>query len=105
MLQTLKYIFLFALIYSCTPKSEMEKYGRHYQKHNDYKSLVEAVKLMPANITPNEVKGILGEPIDNGFDYRYLVDSIGVNNCTIGAVFNIDQEGKITNKWIDEICE
>src|SRR6478736_10383912 len=105
MIKHIKYLCLFALIGSCAPKSEMVKYGQHYQKHNDFKSLTKAVELMPADITPKEVKRILGEPIDNGFDYRYLVDSTGVNNCTVGAVFNIDQEGNITHRWIDEICE
>lgn len=60
---------------------------------------------MPKNITTNQVKKILGEPIDNGFDYRYLVDYISVNNCNVGAVFNINLQGKITNRWVDEICE
>ena len=101
----IKYLCFFALLFSCAPKSEMTKYGQHYQKHKDYKSLVATVQLMPADISPKEVKNILGEPIDNGFDYRYLVDSTGVNNCSVGAVFNIDQKGKITNRWIDEICE
>lgn len=105
MIKNIKYLCFFALVYGCAPKTEITKYGKHYQKFNDYKSLVEAVKLMPPNITTAEVKKILGEPIDNGFDYRYLVDSTGVNNCPVGAVFNIDQKGQITNRWIDEICE
>ena len=40
-----------------------------------------------------------------GFDYRYLVDSTGENGCVIGAVFHIGEEGKIDQKWVDEICE
>lgn len=51
------------------------------------------------------VKSILGEPISMGFDYRYLVDSVGPNGCSIGAVFHINEEGKIDQKWLDEICE
>ena len=51
------------------------------------------------------VKSILGEPINMGFDYRYLIDSVGQNGCTIGAVFHINEEGKIDQKWLDEICE
>ena len=105
MIKNIKYLCFFALAASCTSKTEIVKYGQHYQKYNDYKSLSEAVKLMPADITTKGVKRILGEPIDNGFDYRYLIDSTGVNNCPVGAVFNIDQKGKITNRWIDEICE
>jgi outer membrane protein assembly factor BamE (lipoprotein component of BamABCDE complex) len=99
------YLFLLALISSCAPKEAVFVYGKQYQKNKDYKSLVQAVELMPSAITTQQVKKILGEPIDNGFDYRYLVDSTGVNNCTIGAVFNIDLQGKITHRWVDEICE
>ncbi len=99
------YLFLLALLSSCAPKEAVFVYGKQYQKYKDYKSLVQAVELMPSAITTQQVKKILGEPIDNGFDYRYLVDSTGVNNCTIGAVFNIDLQGKITHRWVDEICE
>jgi len=98
-------LFLLALFSGCAPKEAVFVYGKQYQKNKDFKSLVKAVDLMPKDITTQQVKKILGEPIDNGFDYRYLVDSTGVNNCTIGAVFNIDLQGKITGRWIDEICE
>ena len=101
----LKYLFLLALFTSCAPKEAVLVYGKQYQKNKDFKSLVKAVNLMPKDITTQQVKKILGEPIDNGFDYRYLVDSTGVNNCTIGAVFSIDLQGKITKRWVDEICE
>ena len=101
----LKFIIIVALLTSCAPKNTIFEYGKHYQKNKDFKSLVKAVELMPKDITTHQVKRILGEPIDNGFDYRYLVDSTGVNKCTVGAVFNIDTQGKITNRWIDEICE
>ena len=60
---------------------------------------------MSETITTVKVKKILGKPIENGFDYRCLVDATGVNNCTIGAVFTIDLQGKITGRWVDEICE
>ena len=98
-------LFLLALHISCLPTAKTVKYGKHYQKHKDFYSLTKAVALMPMNITTKEVKKILGEPIDNGFDYRYLVDSISENNCNVGAVFNINLQGKITHRWIDEICE
>jgi hypothetical protein len=101
----IKYVFVLALSSGCAPKEAVFIYGKQYQKNKDFKSLVKAVDLMPKDITTQQVKKILGEPIDNGFDYRYLVDSTGVNNCTIGAVFNIDLQGKITGRWIDEICE
>ena len=40
-----------------------------------------------------------------GFDYRYLIDSVGPKGCVMGAVFHIDENGKIDQKWLDEICE
>lgn len=98
-------LFLLALFSGCAPKEDIVKYGQHYKKYQDYKSLVKAVELMPTDITTAQVKRILGEPIDNGFDYRYLTDSISPNKCNVGAVFNIDLQGKITHRWVDEICE
>ncbi len=105
MKKLIKYVFVLALFTGCAPKEAVFVHGKQYQKNKDFKSLVNAVDLMPKDITTQQVKKILGEPIDNGFDYRYLVDSTGVNNCTIGAVFSIDLQGKITKRWIDEICE
>jgi hypothetical protein len=105
MKKQIKYVIVLVLLSSCAPKEAVFVYGKQYQKHNDFKSLVKAVELMPSAITTKQVKAILGDPIDNGFDYWYLVDSTGVNNCTIGAVFNIDLQGKITHRWVDEICE
>ena len=102
----IKYITIAGLLTCCAPKTEVVKYGRHYQKHKDFKSLSKAVELMPKELTTKQVKKILGKPyIDNGFDYRYLVDSTGANNCNVGAVFTIDNQGKIKQKWVDEICE
>ncbi len=98
-------LFLLALFSGCAPKEDVVKYGQHYKKHQDFKSLVKAVELMPTAITTSQVKKILGEPIDNGFDYRYLTDSISPNKCPVGAVFNIDLQGKIIHRWVDEICE
>ena len=69
MTRNTKYVCLFVLVASCAPKTEMLQYGQHYQKFNDFKSLTAAVKLMPEDITTSQVKEILGEPIDNGFDY------------------------------------
>lgn len=60
---------------------------------------------MKLEVDTSYVKSILGEPIDMGFDYRYTVDSIGPNGCTVGAVFHIGEDGRIDQKWIDEICE
>jgi hypothetical protein len=101
----IKYVFILALFSACAPKEDIIKYGQHYKKYQDYKSLVKAVELMPKAITTAEVKRILGDPIDNDFDYRYLTDSISPNKCPVGAVFNIDLQGKITHRWVDEICE
>lgn len=95
---------LLSLLIACAEKPEIETYGQHYQKHKDYKSLEKVVGLMKLNVDTTYVQKILGEPLDMGFDYRYLVDSTGVKGCSIGAVFHIS-EGKIDDKWIDEICE
>lgn len=95
-------IFLFA----CQqPLSDIEVHGQHYQKHQDYSSLYQVVELMELGVDTSYVTSILGEPIDMGFDYRYLVDSAGANGCVIGAVFHLDDMGKIDQKWVDEICE
>ncbi len=99
--------FLFAVLVlmACNRPSEIEKYGLHYQKNNDYESLNKVVELMELNVDSSYVRSILGEPIDFGFDFRYLIDSIGPNGCQVGAVFHINEHGKIDQKWIDEICE
>lgn len=101
----LKYLLIVLLFSSCGANDELAKLGKVYQKQKDYKSLAKAVAMMPADITTSQVKKILGEPIDNGFDYRFLTDSISPNQCPVGAVFNIDNQGKITHRWVDEICE
>ncbi len=101
-------LFLFGLFcfsLGCHQLSEIEQYGQHYQKHRDYRSLNKVVSLMKLEVDTSYVQAILGEPLNMGFDYRYLVDSIGPNDCSIGAVFHINQEGHIDQKWIDEICE
>ncbi len=85
--------------------AEIEILGQHYQKHNDFESLKKVVELVSLEVDKEYVKSILGEPIDMGFDYRYLVDSTGVKGCAFGAVFHINEAGKIDQKWVDEICE
>jgi hypothetical protein len=104
-MKIVKYLFAFALLAGCKTKSELQQLGEHYQQHQDYKSLQKVVDLMPANADTLDVKKILGQPNDMGFEYRYTVDSVGANGCTIGAVFQINDKGHITQKWIDEICE
>ena len=93
------------LFSSCQTSSELVTYGQHFQDHNDFRSLQKVVELIELDVDTLFVKNILGEPIDMGFDYRYLVDSVGENGCVIGAVFHINEFGKIDQKWIDEICE
>jgi len=105
MTKHIKQLFFLILLSSCAPKEAVFVYGKQYQKNKDYKSLAKAVDLMSKDITTRQVKKILGEPIDNGFDYRYLTDSISPNKCLVGAVFNIDNNVKITHRWVDEICE
>ena len=105
MKKLINFLFVLVLIVGCSEISEIEKHGQHYQQHQDYKSLNQVVELMELEVDTTYVKNILGEPIDMGFDYRYLIDSVGPQGCVIGAVFHINSEGKIDQKWIDEICE
>ncbi|HMQ46982.1 MAG TPA: hypothetical protein PKA00_08065 [Saprospiraceae bacterium] len=85
--------------------TKIQNHGQHYQQHKDYDSLNKVVQLISLGADTSYVRQILGSPIDMGFDFRYLIDSIGPNGCVIGAVFHIDDQGKIDQKWIDEICE
>lgn len=85
--------------------SELETHGQHYREHQDYPSLSRVVELIELGTDTASVRQLLGAPIDMGFDFRYTVDSVGPNGCVIGAVFHIDDAGKIDQKWIDEICE
>ncbi|MCB0640610.1 MAG: hypothetical protein KDC44_03185 [Phaeodactylibacter sp.] len=93
--------------------SQLEKYGRCYQKDRSEACLQKVVDLMPLGVDTAYVREILGEPIDFGFDFRYLVDvdeEPAVNPdlpfpCPRGAVFHIDEQGKIDDKWLGDICE
>lgn len=105
MKKMLTLVFFSMIIFGCSSCYAVKRYGQHYQKHEDYKSLYKVVDLIPLEVDTSYVKSILGDPIDMGFDYRYLVDSMGPNGCVIGAVFHIDDNGKIDQKWIGEICE
>jgi len=69
------------------------------------KDMSKAVEAIPLNVDKSYVRKFLGEPIDMGFDYSYLIDSTGANGCTIGAVFHINEANQINQKWIDKICE
>lgn len=100
-----QWLFFIALLLLPSCLSEIEQKGRHYQEEQDYESLARVVELMEVGADTAYVRSILGPPIDMGFDFRYTVDSTGPNGCVIGAVFHIDEQGKIDDKWIDEICE
>jgi len=100
------YLITVALfILSCQPTQALKKYGKQYQNQQDYTSLQQVMDVLPSNADTALVKKYLGEPIDMGFDYRYLLDSTGPNGCVVGAVFHIDAFGNIDDKWIGEICE
>ncbi len=105
MLPNINRLILVALLAACNAKSELQQWGAHYQQYTDYTSLQKVVELLPANATEKQVKNILGLPNDMGFEYRYTVDSVGINGCTIGAVFQFNDKGEITQKWIGQICE
>ncbi|MEO0895405.1 MAG: hypothetical protein AAFY71_03220 [Bacteroidota bacterium] len=83
----------------------LQTYGKQYQANQDYASLKQVVDKLPEGATKKDIISILGEPIDMGFDLRYLLDSTGQNGCVVGAVFHYDEKGVIDQKWLDEICE
>ena len=90
-------------LFSC--QSDLQKFGKEYQKKGDLQSLEKAMVLLQTETDTANVRKILGEPIDMGFDFRYLTEKTGENDCVIGAVFHIDEFGKIDDRWIGEICE
>lgn len=93
-------------ILACGPTlTPLEQHAAHYQKHQDFASLDAVVRLLPDTATTGYLVQLLGEPIDMGFDYRYVVDSTGENNCTVGAVFHLDDAGGFDQQWTGEICE
>lgn len=98
-------LLLAALLFGCQPASTIQSYGLHYQQYQDFYSLDQVVELMPENVDTAFVRSILGEPIDMGFDFRYLVDSVSPERCAVGAVFHIDENGHIDQRWTGDICE
>lgn len=90
---------------ACTGAPGLTEWGKHYQEYQDYESLQKVVDGLELGVDTSMVRDILGEPIDMGFDYRYTLDSVGPNGCVVGAVFHIDEAGKVDQKWLDEICE
>lgn len=106
--QPIYQIFLIVGIFfltTCATESKMLSWGVHYQTYQDIESLKRVMRAMPREVDTAYVRRVLGEPIDFGFDYRYLVDSTGPNGCVVGAVFHINDAGKIDQRWIGEICE
>jgi len=101
----LELMVICVLTITCNIQPGLRDYGLAYQQKGDYHSLRQVVDLLPSDADTALVRAILGAPIDMGFDYRYLIDSVGPNNCVIGAVFHINELGKIDQKWLDEICE
>ena len=95
--------FLLISLLAC--QSEVEKYGQLYQQKGDLANLEKALSFLQTETDTAVIKSILGEPIDMGFDYRYLTEQVGENKCVIGAVFHIDENGQIDDRWIGEICE
>lgn len=104
-IKILSILVLISLLTFACPMSPIYIYGKRYQSEQDYESLAQVVEQLELGTDTSKVRQILGEPIDMGFDFRYLLDSVGPNGCVVGAVFHIDDNGKIDQKWLDEICE
>jgi hypothetical protein len=94
-------ILLFCMSISC---QDISVVGKHYQQYNDFKSLDKILGKIDIGLDTSSLKTLLGEPVDFGFDWRYLSDSIGENGCPLGAVFTISK-GVVINKDMIEICE
>ncbi len=93
------------MLAACATETEAERYGKEYQQNKSLESLQRATAFIEVGADTTYVKSILGQPIDMGFDYRYLTDSLGESGSQIGAVFGIDQNGKVSWKDIFEIRE
>ena len=108
----LNYFSIRKLIFVCVSfilifasRSKVERYGENYKQNKDIKSLERAVELIEVGCDTSYLKQILGEPINFGFDYRYLTNTKGENGCPMGAVFWIDSLGTVSSQGILEICE
>ena len=99
-------LLLAILATSCRSEDPLFQFGADYQATGNSFSLQKVVDLLPTTADTTLVRRVLGEKgIDMGFDLRYLLDSVGPNNCVVGAVFHYDDQGLIDQKWIGEICE
>ena len=102
MKQLVVFMFVISLLASC---KTIESYGKCYQNNANKACLQKVVDKINIGADKADIKKILGEPIDSGFDYRYLIDEKGENGCAMGAVFHFDKNGKVDQKWLGEICE
>jgi len=98
-------LLLTLLVIACSSTQQLQRHARKFQQSKDYQHLQQVLTLLPEEIDTAYVKKLLGEPIDMGFDYRYLTDSVSPQGCAVGAVFHIDEYGQIDQRWLDEICE
>lgn len=87
----------------CAP--ELRQAGKRYQSTQQAADLQTVVDLLPSGADSSRLRRLLGVPIDMGFDWRYLVDSSGPQGCVVGAVFHFDEQGKVDQQWVGEICE
>lgn len=97
------FVIILLILWSC--QTDLQKFGKDYQKKGDFQSLEKVMALLQTETDTATIRKILGEPIDMGFDFRYLTEKTGENDCVIGAVFHIDEFGKIDDRWVGEICE
>ena len=98
-------IAILGMAFACENPDPLKTAGTSYQTNKDYASLKTVLEGLEAGADKKQLERLLGEPIDMGFDYRYLLDSTGPEGCVVGAVFHLDSEGKVDDKWIGEICE
>ncbi|WP_152426362.1 hypothetical protein [Cesiribacter andamanensis] len=96
---------LMLLLTGCSAEQDIQAWGRQYRQQQDYQSLKQVVARFPAGADTAYLSRLLGDPINMGFDYHYLVDSTGPDGCPVGAVFHISPEGTIDHWWLDQICE
>lgn len=98
-------LLLLLFLFACNSTQPLQQQARKFQQSKDYQQLQQLMALLPEKMDTSYVKKLLGEPIDMGFDYRYLTDSVSPKGCAVGAVFHIDEYGQIDQRWLDEICE
>lgn len=102
MRQLITLLFVLCICFAC---SSLKKQAECYRVFKDAYCLQLLVDQVKIGTDTADIRKLLGEPINFGFDFRYLVDQQGENGCSMGAVFHIDDNGKIDDKWYGEICE